>query len=169
LRFLAGAGVPYNNSSVLPYVKQYFAGGSQDMRSFYARSLGPGSYSPPDTINQRGFLDQSGEIKLLGSIEYRFPITFNVYGAGFIDLGNVWLINEDESRPGGKFEFNKFIDDIAIGSGVGIRVDIEYFIARLDVGIPVRKPFIAGREKWIFNNSSYWGDFVLSLAVGYPF
>jgi outer membrane protein assembly factor BamA len=168
-RLLAGIGVPYGNSEVLPYVKQYFAGGSQDIRAFYARSLGPGSYTPPDSLQQQGFLDQSGEIKLMGSIEYRFPITYNVYGAFFLDAGNVWLIDEDESRPGGKFEFDKFLDDIAVGTGLGLRVDIEYFVVRLDMGIPVRKPYLTGNEQWIFSNSSFFGDYILSLAVGYPF
>ena len=168
-RFLAGIGVPYNNSSVLPYVKQYFAGGSQDIRAFYARSIGPGSYKPADSIPSGVFLDQSGEIKLEANIEYRFPITYKTFGALFVDAGNVWLLNEDESRPGGKFEFDKFLNEIAIGSGFGIRIDITYFVIRLDVAVPLRKPYISGKEKWIFNNSSFWSDYVISLAVGYPF
>ena len=81
----------------------------------------------------------------------------------------VWLLNEDESRPGGKFEFNKFVNDIAIGSGVGLRVDITYFVIRLDVAVPIRKPYTQGREKWIFNNSGFFSDYIFSLAVGYPF
>jgi len=168
-RLVAGVGVPFNNSSVMPYVKQYFAGGSQDIRAFYARSIGPGSYSPPDSLNDVGFLDQSGEIKLLGNIEYRFPITYKTYGAFFLDAGNVWLINEDETRPGGKFEFDNFMNDIAIGTGFGIRVDIKYIVIRLDFAFPVRKPNLAKNENWIFNNSSFFGDYIFSLAVGYPF
>jgi outer membrane protein insertion porin family len=168
-RLVAGVGVPFNNSNVMPYVKQYFAGGSQDIRAFYARSIGPGSYSPPDSINNQGFLDQSGEIKLLGNIEYRFPITYKTYGAVFLDAGNVWLLNEDESRPGGKFEFDNFLNDIAIGSGVGIRVDITFFVIRLDFAFPIRKPNLPRNENWIFNNGSFFGDYIFSLAVGYPF
>jgi hypothetical protein len=110
-RVLAGVGVPVGNSKVLPYIKQYFAGGSQDIRAFYARSLGPGSYTPPDSLQSSLLLDQSGEVKLLGSIEYRFPIIYKVYGALFVDAGNVWLLNEDETRPGGKLEFNRLLDD----------------------------------------------------------
>lgn len=168
-RLLAGIGIPYRNSEVLPYVKQYFAGGSQDMRAFYARSLGPGSYSPPDSLQERGFLDQSGDIKLMANIEYRFPITYKTYGAFFVDAGNVWLIREDESRPGGTFRFNKFLDEIAIGSGLGIRVDIDYFVIRLDAAVPIRKPYLSGSDQWIFNNTGFFKDFILSLAVGYPF
>lgn len=168
-RLVAGVGVPFNNSNVMPYVKQYFAGGSQDIRSFYARSIGPGSYSPPDSINNQGFLDQSGEIKLLANIEYRFPITYKTYGAVFLDAGNVWLLNEDESRPGGKFEFDKFLNDFAIGSGLGLRVDITYFIVRIDFAFPLRKPNLPKSENWIFNNGSFFGDYIFSLAIGYPF
>ena len=168
-RLLAGVGLPYGNSTVLPYIKQYFAGGSQDIRAFYARTLGPGSYSPPDNSLNNYFIDQSGEIKLMGNIEYRFPITYKTYGAVFLDAGNVWLINEDETRPGGKFEMNKFVSDIAMGSGVGLRIDITYFIIRFDIGVPIRKPYIAGNKKWIFNNSSFFGDYIISFAVGYPF
>lgn len=168
-RLLAGTGIPYGNSEVLPYVKQYFAGGSQDIRAFYARSLGPGSYSPPDSLQERGFLDQSGEIKLMANIEYRFPITYKTYGAFFVDAGNVWLIKEDEARPGGLFKFNRFLEEIAIGSGLGIRVDIDYFVIRLDAAVPIRKPYIAGGDQWIFNDTGFFKDYILSLAVGYPF
>ena len=168
-RLLVGVGIPYNNSTVLPYVKQYFAGGSQDIRAFYSRTVGPGNYQPSDSLNQQGFLDQSGEIKLMGNIEYRFPITYKTYGAFFVDAGNVWLVKDDPSRPGGKFEFNRFLDDIAIGGGFGIRIDIDYFVLRLDAAIPFRKPYLPDSEKWIFNNTNFLGDYVFSLAVGYPF
>jgi outer membrane translocation and assembly module TamA len=168
-RLLAGIGIPYGNSEVLPYVKQYFAGGSQDLRAFYARSLGPGSYSPPDSLQERGFLDQSGEIKLMANIEYRFPITYKTYGAFFVDAGNVWLIKDDPARPGGKFQFGNFLDEIAIGSGIGIRVDIDYFVLRLDAAVPIRKPYLSGSEQWIFNDAGFFKDYIISLAVGYPF
>jgi outer membrane protein assembly factor BamA len=168
-RLVAGVGIPFNNSSVLPYIKQYFAGGSQDIRAFYARSIGPGSYSPSDSLSDVGFLDQSGEIKLLGNIEYRFPLTHKTYGAFFLDAGNVWLLNEDETRSGGKFEFNKFLNDMAIGSGLGIRVDLTYVVIRLDFAFPIRKPYMPKNENWIFNNGNFFGDYIFSLAIGYPF
>jgi outer membrane protein assembly factor BamA len=169
MRMVAGMGMPFNNSEVMPYIKQYFAGGSQDIRAFYSRTLGPGSYQPDDTLHSNTFIDQSGEIKLMGNVEYRFPITYKTNGAVFMDAGNVWLISEDESRPGGKFEFIKFVNDVAIGAGVGIRVDITYLVIRLDAAIPVRKPFIEGSGKWIFNDLSFFKDYIFSLAVGYPF
>ncbi len=168
-RLIVGVGVPYQNSSVLPYAKQFFAGGSQDIRAFYARSIGPGSYFSTNPHNNGSFLDQSGEIKLMSNIEYRFPISYRINGALFTDAGNVWLINEDPSRPGGKFKFNSFLGDIAIGAGAGIRVDLDYFIIRLDGAIPIRKPYLSGSQAWIFNDISFFHEFIFSLAIGYPF
>lgn len=168
-RLLGGIGIAYGNSEVLPYAKQYFAGGSQDIRAFYARSLGPGSYIRDENEEYSFLIDQSGDIKLLGSVEYRFPITYRTSGAFFVDAGNVWLLREDDSRPGGKFEANQFLKDVAVGSGLGIRVDISYLILRLDAAIPIKKPYLSGSERWIFNNTSFFGDYIFSLAVGYPF
>jgi outer membrane protein assembly factor BamA len=168
-RLIAGIGIPYHNSTVLPYVKQFVAGGSHDNRAFYARSIGPGSYQPVDSLQGGVFLDQSGDIKLAGNIEYRFPITYRTNGALFFDAGNVWLLNEDETRQGGKFEFNRFMNEIALGAGLGIRIDIDYFIIRFDAAVPIRKPYISGPDKWIFNDTSFFGEYILSLAVGYPF
>lgn len=168
-RLLAGVGVPYGNSEVLPYVKQYYAGGSHDIRAFYARSIGPGSYVPEQGENVNYYLDQSGELKLMANMEYRFPLLYRVNGALFVDAGNVWLLNEDSSRPGGKFAFNTFLNEVAIGAGAGLRVDVTYFVFRLDMGIPVRKPYPVEQGRWIFGNTSFLNEFILSLAVGYPF
>jgi hypothetical protein len=169
MRFVAGIGVPFNNSDVMPYIKQYFAGGSQDIRAFYSRTLGPGSYQPADTLPANTFLDQSGEIKLMGNLEWRFPVTYKTNGAVFVDAGNVWLLNDDPARPGGKFRFSEFLDELAIGFGAGIRVDITYLVIRLDAAVPVRKPYLDGPDQWIFTNTSFFKDYIFSLAVGYPF
>lgn len=169
-RLFAGFGVPYGNSSALPFTKQYYAGGSQDIRAFYARSVGPGSYVPvKNDIYEGGFIDQTGDIKLLGNVEFRFPLTYRTNGALFVDAGNVWLWNKDEKRPGGEFRFNKFMNDMAVGAGFGLRVDLDYFIFRLDAAVPLRKPYLPDNDKWIFTNSGFFGDYILSLAVGYPF
>jgi outer membrane protein insertion porin family len=169
-RFFAGLGAPYGNSSVLPFTKQYYAGGSQDIRAFYARSIGPGSYTPAkNNVYQGGFIDQTGDIKLLANFEFRFPLTYRTNGALFIDAGNVWLWNTDEKRPGGEFRFNKFMKDLAVGTGFGLRFDLEYFIFRLDAAIPLRKPYFPHGDNWSFNNSGFLGDYILSIAVGYPF
>ena len=167
-RVLVGVGVPYNKSTVLPYIKQYFAGGSNDLRAFYARTIGPGSYKKDNTDSDI-LLDQSGEIKLIGNIEYRFPITYKLDGAVFLDAGNVWLINEDTSRVGGKFEFNRFYKEIAVGAGFGLRVNLDYVIIRLDASIPLRRPYKESDKYWTFSSPYLWRDYILSFAIGYPF
>ena len=167
-RVMIGVGVPYNNSNVLPYIKQYFAGGSNDLRAFYARTVGPGSYKK-DNTNTNIFLDQSGEIKLIGNIEYRFPITYKLDGAVFLDAGNVWLINEDTSRVGGKFEFDRFYKELAIGAGFGFRINLDYVIIRLDAAIPLRRPYKESDKYWTFSSPYLWHDYILSFAIGYPF
>jgi len=167
-RVLVGVGVPYNKSTVLPYIKQYFAGGSNDLRAFYARTIGPGSYKK-DNTNTNILLDQSGEIKLIGNIEYRFPITYKLEGAVFLDAGNVWLINEDTSRVGGKFEFNRFYKEIAVGAGFGVRVNLDYVVIRLDAAIPLRRPYKEFDKYWTFTSPHLWRDYILSFAIGYPF
>ena len=167
-RVLVGVGVPYNKSTVLPYIKQYFAGGSNDLRAFYARTIGPGSYKK-DNKNTNILLDQSGEIKLIGNLEYRFPITYKLDGAVFVDAGNVWLINEDSSRVGGKFEFNRFYKEIAVGAGFGLRVNLDYVVIRLDAAIPLRRPYKDFDKYWTFSSPYLWRDYILSFAIGYPF
>ena len=166
-RVIGGIGVPYNKSLVLPYIKQFFAGGSNDLRAFYARTVGPGSYKKEYTSNL--LLDQSGEIKIAGNLEYRFPLTYKLSGALFVDAGNVWLLNNDTSRLGGKFEINKFYKQIAIGGGVGARVDLDYVIIRLDVAIPLRKPYKEFNNYWTFTSPHLFSDYILSFAIGYPF
>lgn len=167
-RLLIGVGVPYNKSTVLPYIKQYFAGGSNDLRAFYARTVGPGSYKK-DNTNTNILLDQSGEIKLIGNIEYRFPITYKLDGAVFLDAGNVWLLNEDTSRVGGKFEFNRFYKEIAMGAGFGLRVNLDYVVIRLDAALPIRRPYKDLGKYWTFSSPYLFRDYILSFAVGYPF
>ncbi len=167
-RVLAGLGIPYNNSTVLPYIKQFFAGGSNDLRAFYARTVGPGSYKR-DKNRSNLLLDQSGEIKLVGNIEYRFPISYKFNGAVFLDAGNVWLINEDTSRVGGKFEANSFYKEIAVGAGLGARIDLDYVIIRLDISVPFRRPYKENNTYWTFTSPHFISDYILSFAIGYPF
>ena len=167
-RFLAGIGIPYNHSSVLPYIKQYFAGGSNDIRAFYARTLGPGSYKK-DYTNNDLMLDQSGEIKIMGNMEYRFPIFYKLNGAVFMDAGNVWLLKEDSSRVGGKFNFNSFYKEIAVGFGLGLRVDLDYVVLRLDAALPFRNPYKEYGSYWTFSSPYFFKNYILSLAIGYPF
>ncbi|WP_235923526.1 translocation and assembly module lipoprotein TamL [Psychroflexus aurantiacus] len=157
-RIFAGMGQPLGTTESLPFVKQYFSGGPYSIRAFRIRSLGPGTFSPEDGSNS--FFDQSGDIKLEANLEYRFPITEYLNGAVFADAGNVWLINENEATPGGKFTSN-FINEIGAGVGVGLRVDIQGFVIRFDLAAPIKKP----STSWNFDAASP----VLNFAIGYPF
>lgn len=173
-RLYAGVGIPYGNSSVMPYVKQYYAGGTNSMRAFRARSLGPGSYTPTDS-SSNVLIDQTGEIKLETNIEYRFPIVGYLKGALFTDIGNIWLVNEDPLRPGGKFEIENFHKELAMGLGLGLRIDVNLVVIRFDWAFPVRKPWLDEGKRWVFNEvdlfSSTWrkNNLLWNISIGYPF
>lgn len=171
-RLRAGIGIPYGNSDALPYIKQFFIGGSNSIRAFRSRTLGPGSY-PPDTINS--FLGQAGDMRLEGSAEYRFNIISILKGALFVDAGNIWLLHEDTLRPGGVFKTDSFLKELAVGVGFGIRADANFFVLRLDLAMPIRKPWMSPGDRWVFDQiafgSSAWRkeNLVLNIAIGYPF
>ena len=157
-RLFGGVGQPLGTTESLPFVKQYFSGGPYSVRGFRIRSLGPGTYSPEDGSNS--FFDQSGDIKLEANLEYRFPIMEYLNGAFFADAGNVWLINDNAATPGGQFSSN-FINEIGVGVGFGLRVDVQGFVIRLDLASPVKEP----TTSWKFDASNP----VLNFAIGYPF
>lgn len=173
-RLYAGVGIPYGNSSVMPYIKQFYTGGTNSLRAFRARSVGPGSYIPPDSL-QNVLVDQTGDIKLEGNIEYRFPIVGFLKGALFTDIGNIWLANADSLRPGGKFELERFHKEFAIGLGFGLRVDVDIVVIRFDWAFPVRKPWLPEENRWVFNeidlfNRNWRKDNLLwNFSIGYPF
>lgn len=177
-RLAVGVGVPYHNSNVLPYIKQFFVGGANSIRAFQIRGVGPGSVTP-DTISSAGFFDQTGDIKLEANIEYRFDIISFLKGALFADAGNIWLISKDNNqelvKPEAKFDFNNFYKQIAIGTGAGIRLDFKVLLLRLDVAFPVRKPYLPDNERWTFNKvapfDKSWrrDNLVYNIAIGYPF
>lgn len=174
-RLIAGAGVPYGNSLNIPYIKQFFSGGPNSIRAFLPRTIGPGTYKRPDTISTQVFLDQSGDIKLEGNLEYRFTIISVLKGAVFFDVGNVWLVRKNAALSGGEFRTSTFLNELAIGSGLGLRVDVSFFVLRLDLGIPLRKPYLPENERWVadniqFGNSSWRkNNLVWNIAIGYPF
>ncbi|MCF8364848.1 MAG: outer membrane protein assembly factor, partial [Bacteroidales bacterium] len=174
IRTIAATAIPYGNSATIPYVKQFFVGGTNSVRAFRARTLGPGTYSPPDSLSNL-YVDQSGDIKLEASLEYRFPIYGYLKGAIFVDAGNIWLVNEDEQRPGGKFDFKTFAKEFAFGSGLGLRIDFSFVVIRLDLAFPLRKPYLPDGERWVFDDiqlgNSSWrkNNMVFNLAIGYPF
>lgn len=173
-----GVGIPYGNSKQLPFIKQFFVGGNNSLRAFRSRALGPGTYIDPDLLNtdkKPAFIpDESGDIKMEVNSELRFKIFSPLYGAAFVDAGNIWLYNEDASRPGSKFT-NDFLKEFAVGTGLGLRVDISILILRLDLAFPIRKPWLPESERWVIDQIRF-GDrqwrkenLVWNLAIGYPF
>ena len=175
-RLFTGVGYPYGNSSALPFVKQYAAGGVSSIRSFQARGLGPGSFNVDSLRASSSFqFDQTGDIKLEWNTEYRFPIFGYVKGAAFLDVGNVWLFRKDEDRPGAVFSFRDFTDELAVGTGLGLRLDTDFVVIRLDIGVPLRIPYRPEGQRWVideFNplNRSYRrNNLVYNIAIGYPF
>ena len=161
-RAFVGVGIPYGNSKALPFARQYYAGGANDIRAWQVRSLGPGSYILPDTTQ---FYNQTADMKLVANLEYRFDLFWVMEGAFFFDVGNIWSISKTDDREGAQFEFDSFLNQMAVGSGLGIRLDFSFFIFRLDMGVKLKDP---RTEDW-FTFSSYKNDWVLNFAIGYPF
>ena len=167
MRVAGGIGYAYGNSTVMPYSEQFYIGGSNSIRAFHIRSIGPGSYYPVKT--KYSYLDQSGDIKLEGNIEYRFKIYERFKGAVFADAGNVWLLEKDANRLGGEIRLKGFLDEIALGTGVGLRYDFSYLIIRTDLGIPIHAPYDTGKSGYYNIAGSFWKGLVLNIAIGYPF
>jgi len=164
-RLYAGLGMPYLNSSVIPYVEQFFSGGAYSVRGFTARTLGPGSYYEKDNT----YIDQAGDIKLEGNFEYRFVISKIVHGALFLEAGNIWLVNEDENRPGSQFKLNTFHQELAVGTGFGFRFDFNFFVLRTDMGFPLRTAYVLDDKNWLLGSGNFWKDGLFYIAIGYPF
>lgn len=162
-RVFAGIGIPYGNSEVLPFAKQYYAGGPFSVRAFRIRSLGPGNYEPNQSSNTGSFFDQTGNLRLEANIEYRFPIISFLKGAVFADAGNVWNTS-DNSLTGGKFG-SDFINELGIGTGVGLRIDVQNFVIRFDLASPLHTPYLPTGERWYFD----YKNPILNFAIGYPF
>lgn len=174
-RVIAGAGFAYGNSTELPYIKQFFIGGTNSIRAFRARSIGPGSYDPTADIDESGFIpDQSGDVKLEINTEYRAKIYSIINGAIFVDAGNIWMLKDVQNRPGSKFSGN-FLNDFAVGTGAGLRVDLSFLVLRLDVAFPLRVPYLPDGKKWILDKVNFghpdWrrDNLVFNIAIGYPF
>ena len=182
-RLYAGWGIPYGNSSTLPFVKQFYSGGPYSVRAFDIRSIGPGSFYPDTEDDSTDYYDQSGNLKLEANVEYRFPLFSYLKGAFFVDAGNVWLTGdysslvEDESTSSssvslftdGKFE-KDWLNEVAAGVGFGVRLDIQSFVIRLDLASPLRIPYLDENERWnvpFFGNAD--NNMTLNFAIGYPF
>ena len=177
-RINPGVGIAYGNSDQLTFEKNFFAGGSSGVRAWQARTLGPGNYNravlgsdgKADTLraNLRN-LDQLGEIKMEGNLEYRFKIADNILnakvkGATFADVGNVWRQKQTVENPGGEFKFNQFLGQLAVGVGAGLRFDLNYFVFRLDAGIKVKDPQFTGSDQYVIKHLFNKKQFKLDYA-----
>jgi len=164
-RFYGGIGIPYGNSSVLPFEKAFIAGGANDMRGWRMGDLGPGSFHN-DTVSQN--FGQLGDLQLQLQVEYRFPIYSFFKGALFTDIGNVWLLNDSPDLPGGTFHFDSFLGQLGMDVGIGFRFDFNFFIFRLDPAIPIWVPSLPGNDKWYFSKLQL-KDIIWNFGIGYPF
>ncbi len=160
-----GVAIPYGNAKVIPFEKRYFSGGANSVRGWTVRNLGPGSFKSDGNL-----LNQSGDIKLDASIEYRTKLFWKFLGAVFVDAGNIWTVRDYENQPGGKFEFNKFYKQIAVAYGLGLRMDLDFFIIRFDGGMKAVNPaYTTQREHYPFLHPDFSRDFAFHFAVGFPF
>ncbi len=175
-RINLGIAYPYGDNQILPYEKYFFAGGSNGIRAWRPRRLGPGSYTPLDSA---GFYDdrfeQPAEIILETSIELRRKLLGFVDGALFIDAGNSWTFRKETLRPNAEFRINRFYKEIAIGSGAGLRLDFSFLLVRFDLGVKMYDPARPEGSRFIFNKGFNKGAFVrtdnviLNIGIGYPF
>jgi len=167
-RATAGIGVSYGNSTSLPFVKAFFAGGTNDIRAFRARALGPGHYYAGNPNSDAFIPDQPGDIKMEGNLEYRARLYGLINWAVFADFGNVWTLHDDNNRPGAVFTPG-FIKDFAVGAGAGLRFDFTVLVLRIDMAVPLRTPWKPEGSKWNFKGATDISEMVLNLAIGYPF
>jgi outer membrane protein insertion porin family len=169
-RLIIGVGVPYGNSWQLPYSKQFVVGGSNSLRGFRARSVGPGIYKV-GLKNSNGIRpDATGDLKLEMNTEFRAKLYSIFYGAFFVDAGNIWLYNNDTAQVGGKFT-KDFLKELAVDAGVGLRIDLQILLLRLDVAFPVRDPSLIppGQLRYISQSAYRKQNIVFNLAIGLPF
>lgn len=173
-RAYLGVGFPYGNVSVMPFTEQYFSGGANSLRAWQIRSLGPGSYVNDE---KNGLISKypnmTSDMKIEANLEYRFKIFWVVEGAWFFDAGNIWSVNKDDKREGGDFAFNRFYKEIALGTGLGLRLDFDFFVFRADFGLKLYDPALEEDRRWVFQddkkfifNTSNWA---FNIGIGYPF
>ena len=162
----AGIIWSYGNAENAPYYEQFYIGGANSVRAFNVRSIGPGRYQP--TNSKYSYIDQTGDIKYLMNLEYRQKVWGDLYGALFLDAGNVWTLRNHEYSPLGKFDVDKFFRQLAVGTGVGVRYDMGMFVIRVDWGIGLHVPYDTGKNG-IYNIRRFKDAQSLHFAVGYPF
>ncbi|MBR6490635.1 MAG: BamA/TamA family outer membrane protein [Muribaculaceae bacterium] len=166
-RLFVGAAHAYGNSEEVPYMEQFYIGGSNSLRGFAVRTVGPGSYRP-DVLDRNAYYDQTGTFKFETNLEYRFPLVGYLKGAVFADAGNVWLMSDDPFRPGGKLSGANFFKELALNTGFGLRFDMGMIVLRADLGIALHAPYDTG-ERGYFNIPRFKDGLAFHIAIGYPF
>ncbi|MGC3977145.1 MAG: BamA/TamA family outer membrane protein [Paludibacteraceae bacterium] len=161
-----GIAVPYGNASIIPFEKRYFSGGANSVRGWTPYQLGPGTYAESKK-NYVNLNTQMGDIKIDLNMEYRAKIFWKLDGALFLDAGNVWIIKEYDEQPEGAFKVNKFLEQLGVAYGTGLRLDFSYFVIRLDMGIRLFNPALSRTQQWRIKPTS--DDFAYNIAIGYPF
>lgn len=179
-RLFMGYGFAYGKNSdsvppTLPFVKQFFTGGSNSIRAFRARTLGPGSYRPETPDGNLLLANAAGDIKLEYNSELRYKPNSLLELAAFVDAGNIWLGKAPDTAQAKVFSFNRFYKEVAVGAGLGLRIDASILLVRFDVSFPLRKPWLPEGERWVLNQVAF-GDgqwrkenLILNIAIGYPF
>ncbi len=162
----AGVLWAYGNSDRAPYAEQFYVGGANSIRAFTVRSIGPGKYVAPSS--EYSYLDQTGDIKLEANLEWRFNLFGSLYGALFLDAGNIWLMKKDEARPDAEFRFDSFYKQMATATGFGLRYDLDFFVLRLDLGIGIHVPYETGKSGY-YNIPKFSDSLGFHFAIGYPF
>ena len=161
----AGVVYSYGNTKRTPYSEQFYVGGANSVRAYAARSIGPGGYA---TTDGSSYIDQMGDLKFQGNLEYRFNFFGNLYGAMFLDMGNVWSLQSEDNRAGSKFKISNILDQMAVGTGIGVRYDLEFLVLRLDWGVGIHLPYDTGKGGY-YNIPKFKDGQSIHLAVGYPF
>ncbi len=164
-RFFGGVAYAYGNSSSVPYADQFYVGGANSIRAFTVRSIGPGSYRAPNS--RYSYMDQTGDIKLEANAELRAKLFGDLHGAVFLDAGNVWLMRNDPKRPGAQLTAST-LKNIALGTGAGIRYDLDFLVLRFDVGIALHAPYQTAKSGF-YNIERFKDGLGLHFAIGYPF
>lgn len=168
LHFGFGIAYPYGNNKILPFEKRYFSGGANSVRGWNVRELGPGKFKGTD--GRIDFINQTGDMKLDFNLEYRTALFWKFNGAFFIDAGNIWTLRSYADQPGGQFKFDEFYKQIAVSYGLGIRLNLDYFILRLDMGVKAINPaYTTTEEHYPIISPNFKRDFSLHFAVGLPF
>ena len=163
-----GIAYPYGNSTILPFEKRYFSGGANSVRGWSVRELGPGKFRGHD--GRIDFINQTGDLKLDLNAEYRTFLFWKFDGAAFVDAGNIWTLRNYPDQPGGQFKFDKFLQQIAVAYGLGLRLNFSYFILRFDAGMKAINPAYENQhEHYAIFHPDFSRDFTFHFAVGLPF